>query len=292
MPELDNLEKAVLEEITKTGYPLEIVTATILERRGWLVWSSPVYLDEDEGKGREIDVKAVRYASGSASLQLGRPAVQPVLMVECKKSEKPWVFFVRTEGYRYPWPAEVHCVSPVPNLLPYILVKRPVVTMEWLTANHHYFRDSRLARTYFEPFRKDSEKRSQAIYAAASCATKACLYELKRSGPAAINHTFVYPVIVFDGPLFEATVASNNASVSLTEARHVRLAFNYIPKSPPEAQWARDALPFIVDVITREWLDDYLAMVEGFSAELARYLSLGGHMGPALPSPLPGPAWG
>jgi hypothetical protein len=284
------LKRRLLEEIRKTGYPLEMVTAVMLERRGWLVWSSPVYLDEDEGKGREIDVKAVRYVSGSPSLQLGGPAVQAVLMLECKKSENPWVFFVRTEAYRQPWATELHCVSPVPNLLPYILVERPVVTMEWLTANHHYFSDSRLARTYFEPFRKNTEKRSQSIYAAASCATKACLYELRRFGPTIINHTFVYPVIVFDGPLFEATVASNDAPI-LTAARHVRLAFNYIPKSPAEAQWARDALPFIVDVITRQCLEDYIAMVEGFSDKLARYLALGGYMGPSLTSKLPGPAW-
>jgi hypothetical protein len=285
--ESDELKRNILEQIAKTGYPLEIVTATTLERRGWLVWSSPAYLDEEEGKGREIDVKAVRYASGSASLRIGVPAVRVVLIIECKKSEKPWVFFVRAEGYRDPWPAELHCFSRLTNLLPAVLVERPVVTMDWLVANHHYFRDSRLARTYFEPSRKDTEKRAQAIYAAASCATKACLYELARMPPNTIDHVFAYPVIVFDGPLFEATMVAENDSVSLTRARHVRLAFDYILKAAPESRWARDVVPFIVDVITRDYLSDYADMVEESSRELARYLAAEGYMNPELPSSLP-----
>jgi hypothetical protein len=77
----------ILKELHKTGYPTEIIAAAVMKRRGWAVVHNPTYVDDIEHRGREYDIHAGRvYNDGP--IQLG-----VFLAAECKKSEKPWVFF-------------------------------------------------------------------------------------------------------------------------------------------------------------------------------------------------------
>ncbi|MGH8066352.1 MAG: hypothetical protein ACRERE_14175 [Candidatus Entotheonellia bacterium] len=56
----ESLEQKVLKDIEKTGYPTEIISASVLQHRGWEVTHNPSYWDEDEGKSREFDILAFR----------------------------------------------------------------------------------------------------------------------------------------------------------------------------------------------------------------------------------------
>lgn len=82
--------------ILKTGYPLELEVIDILKAHDWEVMPSANYYDEDEGKWRELDIKAYR------GLDFGEAHYTPAwpyrltftLIIQCKKSEKyAWVFF-------------------------------------------------------------------------------------------------------------------------------------------------------------------------------------------------------
>jgi hypothetical protein len=55
-----SLEKKILEDMEKTGYPTEIMSASIMQGRGWEVTHKPSYWDEDERKSREFDIIAFR----------------------------------------------------------------------------------------------------------------------------------------------------------------------------------------------------------------------------------------
>ena len=94
------LENKILEELRKTGYPTEIVTASIMQNRGWGVLHNPSYLDDIELRSREFDVRAYRQWRVEALPEATNSLTIGVYLVcESKKSEKPWVFFTTPEEY-------------------------------------------------------------------------------------------------------------------------------------------------------------------------------------------------
>jgi hypothetical protein len=87
MNEENSLEKRIIKDLEKSGYPLEIYTTSVLESKGWEVINQDGYLDAEEGKWRTIDISAfmrieLPYSSVYRVLHL-------TLIIECKKSEKP-----------------------------------------------------------------------------------------------------------------------------------------------------------------------------------------------------------
>lgn len=85
----------IKEEIEKSGFPLEIEMASILEKDGWEVLPSSYYLDKDEKKWREIDIKAYKSIDQSSDSKSIEPYhLSLALIIECKMSKKyAWVFF-------------------------------------------------------------------------------------------------------------------------------------------------------------------------------------------------------
>jgi hypothetical protein len=83
--------------ICKSGFPLEIEVADILESHGWEVMPSLFYRDRDTNEFNEIDIIAHKTAAGALKGSPNYPyRVTVGLIVECKKREKTaWVFFPR-----------------------------------------------------------------------------------------------------------------------------------------------------------------------------------------------------
>lgn len=50
----------ILRAIDQTGFPLELRISEILQSRAYHVANSLYYVDEDENKGREIDIRALK----------------------------------------------------------------------------------------------------------------------------------------------------------------------------------------------------------------------------------------
>jgi hypothetical protein len=86
----------ITEEIRRSGFPFEFEIASILEDDGWEVLPSSPYWDRDEGKWREIDIKAYKSFEHTSNNNI---SVSPyrltiAMIIECKKSDKfAWVFF-------------------------------------------------------------------------------------------------------------------------------------------------------------------------------------------------------
>jgi len=87
----------IMDQIEKTGYPLEIEVSERLDK-DWVVFNNQPYLDEDENKTRETDIFAIH----ETDIDQLRIKPEPLIFVstnmvaECKKSTThAWVFFTR-----------------------------------------------------------------------------------------------------------------------------------------------------------------------------------------------------
>jgi hypothetical protein len=83
----DEIEK-IKADMEIQGFPLEVNTSRTLETHGWEVTNQPSYLDVESGKNRTLDMIAEK------NVFLDRKWSFDIwLVVECKKSDKPWVFY-------------------------------------------------------------------------------------------------------------------------------------------------------------------------------------------------------
>jgi hypothetical protein len=268
MQERPELERKILEDLAKTGYPVEIRACMMLQADGWSVTHNPVYLDIEERKGREIDLRAIR----GWWTQRSKPPAHFVLcelFVECKKSDKPWVFFVTPVLEAEPTLNCIRFSSGIENLLwPRGEEEQQVVDWDFLRSSHMYFSAETRARTYYEAFKgQEKGERSPAIFSALSVATKALLHhssQLKQTmddvDVSSMLTFFWYPVVLFNGPLYEATVPLTG-DISLAPSSHVQVDFSYIAASAdPSAQGER----FLVDIVHESYLPHYLARHTAF----------------------------
>lgn len=80
----------LIEELKKTGFPLEMEILNILNSGNWIARPNDYYYDYDLNIGREIDIRASLFPHEQAS----NFNAFPFLAIECKKSQTmAWVFF-------------------------------------------------------------------------------------------------------------------------------------------------------------------------------------------------------
>jgi hypothetical protein len=94
-------EDHIIDQIQRTGYPLEIEVSDLMERAGWIIFNNQPYLDEDEGKTREIDIYAIHETEADQFVTEPKPRifVGTDIVIECKKSTThAWIFFTRPKG--------------------------------------------------------------------------------------------------------------------------------------------------------------------------------------------------
>jgi hypothetical protein len=78
--------------ITSSGYPLQVVVAQQLQQSGYYVQQEWSYVDSDSGSLRAIDAVASKELW---DYKKGQPRTRPALalIIECKQSPLPYVFF-------------------------------------------------------------------------------------------------------------------------------------------------------------------------------------------------------
>ncbi len=259
MSEKKSLEESILEELQKTGYPTEIFCASVMEQRGWGVIHNPSYWDEEESQSREFDIRAYKqWLNDTQDLKVG-----VYLITECKKSEKPWVFFTTAENYHFIRLGQSIKVRSVNRqIFTDFEHQKCIISDDELKTFHHYFQNPNQARTFHEPLKQQEKaSHSQMIYTAVMATVKATLFHCKEP-PLEKWLDIYYPVIIFNGNLFEAFI-NPDKSINLTSTSHVQLVFNYIQHEPSthSSIWsAREKLT--VDVVHENYLDRFLKIVE------------------------------
>jgi hypothetical protein len=79
-----------------TGLPTEIIATKILTDNQWSVENEHPYTDNENNKVRTLDVKATKIFAKKDNSLLKTDALHCELYIECKKSSKPWVFYLDT----------------------------------------------------------------------------------------------------------------------------------------------------------------------------------------------------
>jgi hypothetical protein len=261
-----SLEQKIIEELEKTGFPTEIVTADLLRQHGYGVLHNPSYLDDIQKISREFDIRA--YKSWHFDKMGLSWSVAVYLCVECKKSKSSWVFFMSPDNHKTREQSmtrdEIHTdkeslgkIGPINDFGDVA----PESSLDGISLleYHHYYSLPYRARTYFEPLKqKDQTTVGQSIYSAVMSCTKAVLFS---SGEKRYDRhvKFFYPVVIFDGDMFEAHVASDK-TISLVTTQHVQLSHHYLTATRGRSPLNSDE--FIVDVVRDDYLPNFLGIIE------------------------------
>ena len=233
-PDLErkDLRKKIVEEVQKTGFPLELRTAAHLRTNGYYVAHSVYFIDKDEEKGREIDIRGLKNVFFKRDER--EYVVRHVLTIECKKSvSRPWVFFcsqpvsydqdvndLQAAGFKDRWFRGGY---------------RQWNTFERL---HPWFSRDLRGRAFFEAFSSGPE--SNATIVKALLGSVKALLAIKESGFGARSSEklptigFYYPIVVLEGELYAAKLV--NGDLLVEEIDSVPVSINYRSPSYPEEE--------------------------------------------------------
>jgi hypothetical protein len=255
-----DLEEKIIEELKKSGYPLEVEVTLALESSGWNVLNQEGYIDSETNKWRTIDVLATK------SIELSGSVYQRLhlsLAIECKKIEgKPWVFFVRNKK-------PLRIFNPLAACGLIKLVSKPVLHplhLEKLADCFHYYSPefSKVAVISYEPFQK-SEK--NVIFEAKTQVIKFLSYEREETrkflsmeevreklNPNLKTTSLIsiaYPLIVIAGDLFEVEFIDEKPKLTRTDYIQYLTSFG-IPSSES----------YVIDIMRIDFLRKYLDIIE------------------------------
>jgi hypothetical protein len=263
------LIESVRKEIAKTGFPLEIHVLNICSRKNMGRMPNYRYIYKD--KPREIDLVAFfqdsRRPRWVRSLH-ARPAKNlqvtlTFMAIECKKSEKPWVFFSTHMFGRMAFTYFIQYVSALDSLFKKGKSTTLLERIRPRLSKNHY-NDYSIPRcvTYCEPFRAPSPH--SEIYEAVESVLSYTEHSIETSSKRMFRRgncfTYCfYPVIVFDGFLFEARVSGD--SIRIRKRPHIHLRV-----------W-RDEKVLIVDVVQRQYFKKFLDIIELDHTEFANVTS-------------------
>lgn len=262
----------VKAEILRTGYPTQVRLADSLQRESWGIVHSPAYLDDVEGISREYDLRAYRQwtvAGTSPPFLIG-----VYLIIECKKSDKPWVFFTTEETHDRGRLGELIRGS-VADKNVFTTRNSPAayLTDDDLRSFHHYFRVPRLAHSYFEPFKgKDPREAAPTIFGALLSCTKPTLF-LHKDRPMERWLRIHYPVVVFDGQLLDARIREDG-DIELVRVPSLIVEFSYMAPNPsPRTQSWENEERFYIDVVSSRGVPDFAKALESDHEAMANLLA-------------------
>src|SRR6185436_7976932 len=219
-----DLKTRVYDEVLKTGFPLELRTAHHLKTRKYHVAHNVYFLDRDEQKGREIDLRALKNMFFNKGK--GQYAVRHCLLLECKKSSsRPWVIFTSPV---VSYDQDVTGIQTA-GARDGMWLELSFETVREFEARHPWFSTPDRGRSYFEPFANSADS-NQTIFKALVSVVKA-LIEVRNAGfgsgayGAIRNLAFYYPLIVLEGRLFVARLEPSGLVVE--EVASIPVSFYY-----------------------------------------------------------------
>ena len=222
----------VLTRVESSGFPLELRAAQLLQDAGYYVAQNHYYIDLDENKGREIDLRALK------NFQFTGPnnkihTVRYCLLVECKRALKG------------PWAILSSPTTPYDPVLTIPQVKGVAHKAEWmdptfaklLVATHPLGSLNRYGRTYLEPMRDVTEDAAdRRIFGALTTVVKATVHTRDAEFAAGfIDVCFYHPVVLVEGELWDVFLKDRDA-LDAVQADVMQVAFSYESPSYQQEQ--------------------------------------------------------
>jgi hypothetical protein len=191
MNKSDELKKKVENWIKEQGYPLEMKVATAFIDEGFDVRQGSFYLDPESNESREIDV-IVRCGDILSHFDV-------YFIIECKSNSKPWILFTSENtlaGYN--------------RYFAYCLYSE--FARNQFINKTMYNRQLGEMLPWFDKKGRNAYAVTQAFTTSVDNTYKAAMSSLKAAIALKISEekkwqkhlTFIFPVIVIDGSLFES----------------------------------------------------------------------------------------
>jgi hypothetical protein len=248
----EEIVSKITKEIKQSGFPLEIYCLNICSKKN--TGRMPNIRYSYEGNLREIDLYAF-FEEINLDPREGENLqyTSTSIVVECKKSKYPWVFF-SSNMYGS---EDVFCFAKyysdfdlyfaginAPNLRTQIYRK--------LRKNHYkYNKGVPYCLSYFEAFRKPDAP--SEIYKAIESVLSFLNFRIESRKSRALEKRgyfteFFCPVVVLEGSLFEAEIEEDEIYVKKTDHIHLRVDY-------------KDDI-YMVDVVTKENFENLFNMIE------------------------------
>ena len=243
------LEEKVAEDLIKSGFSAEMRALKIFRNEDWNTTGISTYLDLDERKTREFDIKAhiTKYERENDTQCFFQ------VVADVKKTNKPWVIFKEIPHYDWmlgeKWDSLIFSEG---------LKKKTEVLTEALSKYSLSEKIGWLGNGIHEAFKKPDQP--SRWYPALVSICKAAEHSLKVNSRETTEQDeettsdpflfFVKPLIIIDGVLMSTSLSEgNDIEVNKIDAATIKFGFqtnNYTRRS------------YTVDVVTITYLDEYL----------------------------------
>lgn len=246
-----NMIDKIKKEIEQSGFPLELYVINTCSKKN--TGRLPNIRYTHEGNLREIDLYAFFEEidldpKGGENLQHTTTA----MIIECKKSkDKPWVFF---SSSMYQSKDVSSFTKYVSDFDMYFNREKTysLIGQIYKNLSVYHYKDERIPRciTYFEAFKNPSIP--SEIYKAIDSVLSFLFYmrelRINRCNEFNFYTEFFFPIIVFDGHLFEAIAEGNEINVK--EQNHIQLRTDYNEEI------------FIIDFVKKEYFEKFFELIE------------------------------
>lgn len=277
-----HLEEYLIERIKKSGYPLEIRISDLLDEDHY-VSNTQYYFDEHEKQGRDIDIYAIPiYSELDKKLvdfekKLTPFRVSTHLAIECKKSEThAWVFYTRPNIKLSGYHVSGQFKTSIPKLKAF-----SANSFEWLLQTcltFHYHEFERVAVAYDEIKKQKFEKKitsgknksRREIFEAINQLVKFTCYETHQifnrisNSPKSTAYddivVFFFPIVVFDGDMFEVTFDSGEPKIE--RKNHMILETKY------RCPTCKEVETFMLDVVHASYFSKFMKILRTDCTEL------------------------
>jgi hypothetical protein len=255
-------ERKILGDLKEKGYSLEVDVVDWLIENGWNVFPQHVYFDERSKKVRTIDVVAYYFDKRLKIWEL------PILMVECKTSKNPWVFYSTPYFLQQVQAPEkgfnVLSLSAIGSTLLHLLhpyvnwtefpesVPFPEQTLKLIYEIHYFNKDLPRAHSCHVAFRK--KKDSPDDFQKAIYQIRGAYLQLSKEIPK----TPIFPVIVLKGKMFE--YKKENQLEQLQPRNHILYSsFWLFPKEFDPTK--RSFPPSVIDIVESTYFLKFLEIL-------------------------------
>lgn len=257
------LEDHLIQQVKKSGYPLEIEISNILESRHYVVFNSEYYFDEEIQQGRDIDVYALPLDPDPLNDEILPFRLRLELAIECKKSEPyAWVFYTRP---RIPMNS-IYMTGQLTTSFPK-LGEFSGDSSGWLLESKclklHYDGFERIAVAYDELKKGKANEKAGShrneIFEATNQLTKFVNYlnhrtekrisESPEERPKREMIMILFPIVVFDGDMFE--VFFKGGEPMLWKTKHILLSTHR------HCPYCKDSKSFTIDVVHRSYFEEF-----------------------------------
>jgi len=261
-----NVKKINLQEmkdaISRSGYLIEQRIEPIVEARGFFIETDTAFKDLETGKSREIDIYAL---SGTRVYRNESDSIFPIILCACNNNSQPVVFFKRDPVHSFLFYENVK-YSGIPVKF---FVKDGFVSLAQymgLGKFHHYCKGpfSTQYCTFHKKRGKDPwiasrTEEQQEVFTSLIKALNSTIdehYDIWEQSEKRkiedINIQIYYPLIVFQGDIYEAYVEDNN--LKLGKTNHMQFIKRNISQKGKET--------YQFDVVNERYLTNYLDIVK------------------------------